>query len=295
MPAPTASISTAGEVIAAARRRLARAPFEPSTREATLLLAHVLGRDEVDLIAHPRTRLSATEADRFERLLERRLTGEPVAYLTGEREFYGRLFRVDSRVLIPRPETEHLVEAVLALDLPPRPRLLDVGTGSGCLALTLAAERPDARVVATDHSLGALAVASLNRRRLDLEERVRLVAGDLVASLRVDGFDAVVSNPPYIDPAERAGLSPEVRDFEPPTALFAPPGELLLVRRLLDLLAAVRPGTPLLLEIGLGQDEPLARLLKSTPFRLERLLPDYAGIPRVASLRRTPIELEPAP
>lgn len=288
MPVSTVSAPTVGEVIAVARRRLARAPFEPSTREATLLLAHVLGRREVDLLARPETLLSATEAARFERLLERRLAGEPVAYLTGAREFYGRLFRVDSRVLIPRPETEHLVEAVLALDLPPRPRLLDVGTGSGCLSLTLAAERPDARVVATDRSLGALAVASLNRQRLGLADRVRLVAADLVAPLSVDGFDVVVSNPPYIDPAERPGLSTEVRDFEPPTALFAPAGELALVRRLLDALEPVRPGTPMLLEIGLGQDEPLECLLRSAPFRLEQLLPDYAGIPRVAHLRRAP-------
>ena len=154
--------STVQGLLVEARRRLAAAPFAPPAREAGLLLAHALGVSEAQVLARHDEDVPAAAADRFLALLERRLAGEPFAYLTGEREFYGRGFRVDRRVLIPRPETEHLVEAALALPLPPGPRILDLGTGSGCLAVTLAAELPAATVVATDLSLAALAVARAN-------------------------------------------------------------------------------------------------------------------------------------
>lgn len=286
MSAPAVSAPTVGEVLIAARRRLARAPFEPSTREAGLLLAHVLGRPEASLFAHPEERLPVAAAARFERLLERRLGGEPVAYLTGRREFFGRWFEVDQRVLIPRPESEHLIEATLELGLPGKARILDIGTGSGCLALTLALELPAATLTATDRSVAALAVAARNRRRLDLEHRVRLAAADLATGLDVGAFDAVVSNPPYVDPSERSEISLEVSAFEPAEALFPPPGSPGLLARLLAGLDRLGTGTPVLLEIGRGQEEHLLELLRTLPFDLERLLPDYAGIPRVAQLRR---------
>ena len=142
-----------GELLRDARRRLAAAPFEISRREAALLLARVLGRGEASILAHAEEAVGDDDTERFRALLERRLTGEPMAYLFGEREFYGRPFTVDSRVLIPRPETEHLIETALALDLPPRPRIADAGTGSGAIAVTLALELPGARLLATDVSL----------------------------------------------------------------------------------------------------------------------------------------------
>ena len=185
-PAP----ATVDELLADARRRLA-ATIEPSRREAALLLGHVLGLGEAQILARGERPVDAAHADRFGALLERRLAGEPFAYLVGEREFYGRSFFVDPRVLIPRPETEHLVDAALELsstgELPARPRLLDLGTGSGCLAITLALEL-DGFAVAADLSPAALAVARANAGRHGAADRVALAASDLTTGLAVNGF-----------------------------------------------------------------------------------------------------------
>ncbi len=278
-------MATGKELLVDARRRLQAAPFAPSPREATLLLAVAAGRSEAQTLAHDREELPADVMARFAALLERRLRGEPYAYLVGEREFYGRPFAVDRRVLIPRPETEHVVEAVLALPLPPAPRLLDIGTGSGALAVTLALERPRAWIAATDVSVGALAVAAHNRRRLGA--RVALVAGDLAAGLGLAGFDVVVSNPPYVARDAAGALSPEVRDYEPAGALFADRGGEAVLRRLLALGAReLRPGAFLVLELGQGQVEPLLADLPSG-LRLRGVRSDYAGIPRVLLTEKT--------
>ena len=231
---------TIRELLAEARPRLAATPFGAPPREAALLLARVLGLTEARLLARDREEVPPAALERFRSLLERRLTGEPVAYLFGEREFYGRDFRVDSRVLIPRPETEHVVEAALAEPLPPRPWILDVGAGSGILAVTLALEVPGARAVTTDLSPGALAVAAGNARRLGA--RVLPVRTDLTAGLDLSRFDLVVSNPPYIDPADAPGLSPEVCNFEPSLALFAPGSGDSILARLFSLCAGLRSG-----------------------------------------------------
>jgi len=273
------------DLLAAARRRLAAAPFAPSPREALLLLAAASGWSEAQVLARTKEEVPPAVAARFAELLERRLRGEPYAYLVGEREFYGRPFFVDRRVLIPRPETEHAVEAVLALPLPAAPRLLDIGTGSGALAVTLAMERPRTWVAATDVSPAALAVAARNRRRHGA--RVALVAGDLAAGLSLAGFDVVVSNPPYVARHEAAALSPEVRDYEPATALFAEGNGDTILRQLLALGAAgLRRGAFLVLEIGLGQLEPLVRDLPRA-LRLREARSDYAGIPRVLVVEKT--------
>ncbi|MGE5234005.1 MAG: peptide chain release factor N(5)-glutamine methyltransferase [Acidobacteriota bacterium] len=273
------------DLLADARRRLAAAPFAPSPREAMLLLAVASGRSEAQVLARTDEEVPPGAAARFAELLERRLRGEPYAYLVGEREFYGRPFFVDRRVLIPRPETEHSVEAVLALPLPAAPRLLDIGTGSGALAVTLALERPRAWVAATDLSPAALAVAARNRNRH--AARVAFVAGNLAAGLSLAGFDVVVSNPPYIARHDAAALSPEVRDYEPATALFAEGNGDTILRQLLALGAAgLRPGAFLVLEIGLGQLEPLARDLPRA-LRLREARSDYAGIPRVLVVEKT--------
>ena len=274
------------EILTAARNRLSKASFGPPTREAALLLARVMGLTEAQLLAHSRDVVPPAAADEFSSLLERRLTGEPVAYLLEEKEFFGRPFLVDSRVLIPRPETEHLVEFALEQNLPRSPSILDVGTGSGCIGLTLALEISAARVVATDLSPSALAVASANARRLGVTDRVRLVATDLARGLDPTRFDLVVSNPPYIGHDEADELSPEVRRFEPATALFSPVDAHRVLERLLSDLQSVKMGTPLMVEIGFGQRDKVESLASGSPFELATIRPDYAGIPRVAIFHR---------
>jgi release factor glutamine methyltransferase len=271
-----------------ARHELAAAPFA-TRREATLLLGRVLGLSEAQILARGEQAVPAAAAARFRDLVARRLGGEPVAYLLGEREFYGRLFAVDRRVLIPRPETEHVVEAALALPLPAAPRILDVATGSGCLAVTLALELPRSRIVASDLSPAALAVAAGNARRLGADDRLRFVASDLVAALsavEVGAFDLVVSNPPYVDLADAATLSPEVCNFEPHLALFSPGRGDTTIGRLCAQCAALRAGSWLVVEIGFGQLEAARRHASASGFEVFEVRPDYAGVPRVVVLRR---------
>jgi release factor glutamine methyltransferase len=275
--------ATVQELLRAARGRLREAPFHPPTREAGLLLGHALGLDEAQILARDDERVPAPVERRFEELLARRLRGEPVAYLVGEREFWGRPFRVDRRVLIPRPETEHLIEVALGLALPPHPRILDVGTGSGCLAVTLALELGRARVAAVDLSPAALAVAAANARRH--AARVDLAAGDLTSALRLDRFDLVISNPPYVDPRDQAGLSPEITSFEPALALYAEGGAAIFARLLLAA-SELRQAAFLLFEIGRGQLPSIEALAGSSGFEVVEARADLAGIPRGVLLRR---------
>jgi release factor glutamine methyltransferase len=226
------------------------------------------------------------EEERFRSLLERRVAGEPAAYLFGEREFYGRIFQVDPRVLIPRPETEHLIETALETPLPDRPWILDVGTGSGILPITLALEIAGARVVATDISVGALAVASENVRRLGGGDRVFPVGADLVRGLDLSHFDLVVSNPPYVDWSDAPTLSPEVYNFEPHVALFAPGTGDSLYARLFMEAGGLRPGVRLLVEIGYGQIDAVRRHAEASGLQVSGVRQDYAGIPRVVILER---------
>jgi release factor glutamine methyltransferase len=278
--------ATIGALLAGARPRLAAAPFHPSTREAALLLGAVLGLSEAQVFARPGAAVAEDLAARFEELLARRLEGEPVSYILGEREFYGRPFHVDSRVLIPRPETEHVVESALALRPPRGAAVLDVGTGSGCLAITLALEIPESRAVATDLSPGALAVARGNARRHRVEDRVHLLAADLVAGLDLSRFDLVVANPPYIAPADAPSLSPEVCNFEPHLALFSPGAGDSTLARLFGAASGLRPGVPLVVEIGFGQFDAARRHAASAGLDLAGVRRDYSGIPRVLVLKR---------
>jgi release factor glutamine methyltransferase len=283
---PTESAPHAlGDLLREGRRRLAATDFA-APREAALLLGYAIGLSEAQVLARDDQRATAAAALAFERLLARRERGEPVAYLLGVREFYGRPFAVDRRVLVPRPETEHLIAAALALPLPAAPRILDVGTGSGCIAVTLALELPGARVVAADLSVAALAVAAANVRRLGAAGRVAAVAADLAAALDLAGFDLVVSNPPYVDPAAAATLSPEVCNFEPHLALFSPGSGESTVARLFDEGVAMRQGAHLVVEIGSGQLAPARRLAAASALELTAVHDDYAGIPRVLVLRR---------
>ncbi len=253
-------------------------------REAALLLGEVLGLEEAQLYARSDEDVPEPAALSYADLIRRRVDRVPMAYLLGRREFYGRSFAVDPRVLVPRPETEHLVEAALECT-GAGTRVLDLGTGSGCIAITVALERPEASVVATDLSLGALAVAAANCRRHGVDGRVRLVSVDLLSALRLQAFDVVVSNPPYIDRGEWDSLMPEVRDHEPPEALFAGDG-LDFYRRLLAAGDRFAAGQQLLVEIGKGQLDGVVELAEGGGFAVEAVVADLAGIPRVVHLRR---------
>ena len=274
------------EILAQARRRLAAASFQPSTREANLLLASILDWTEAQVLARQDRTLTTGENERFRLALDRRLSGEPIAYILGVKEFYGRPFRVDNRVLIPRPETEHLIETALELPLSATPTLLDLGTGSGCLACTLALEKPTSRVVATDISSAALGVARANRQQHSLSNRLYLVCADLARGIDLSAIDLVVSNPPYVAREQATALSPEILDFEPETALFADSDGLEVIRRLLSELAGLRSGVWLILEMGSKQDQQIKQLVSESCFSLLAIKPDYARLPRVALLQR---------
>lgn len=257
---------------------------EQPRREAALLLGEVLRLSEAQLYARADDDVPEPAAVSYGQLIRRRADRIPVAYLLGRREFHGRSFAVDPRVLIPRPETEHLVEAALHC-IDDGGRVLDVGTGSGCIAVTLALERPGSRIVATDLSPGALAVAAANCRGHGVADRVRLVRADLLSALRPGAFDVVVSNPPYIDVGEWPSLMPEVRDHEPPEALLAGDG-LDFYRRLFAAGGFLDAGQRLLLEIGKGQLDAVRELAERDGFDVEWVVADLAGIPRVVRLRR---------
>jgi release factor glutamine methyltransferase len=276
-------VPTVRQLLAEARPLLAATPFGASTREARLLLGHVLGLSEGRVLARDEIAVPPEAERRFRDLLARRLTGEPVSYLTGEREFWGRPFQVDSRVLIPRPETEHIVEIVLGQRLPRDPWILDVGTGSGILAVTLALEISGSHMVATDLSPGALAVAARNARRLGAA--VSWVNTDLTAGLDLSRFDLVVSNPPYVDRSEFPDISLEVLDFEPHLALFPPGAGDALLARLFSQCSGLRNGIPLAVEIGRGQLDAVRRHAGDSGLDVAEVREDYAGIPRTVLLR----------
>lgn len=277
---------TLGDLLEEGRQRLRALPFAPSLREAVLLLAELLDWSEARVRARTDEEADPELVRRYRSLLARREQGEPVAYLFGRKEFFGRDFVVDRRVLVPRPETEHLIERALLLPLPAAPWVVDVGTGSGAIAVTLAAESPSARVVATDLSLDALEVAKANARRHGAGDRMLFVHTDLLAGIDLGRVDLLVSNPPYVDPAEAERLSPEVVAFEPHLALFAEDGGRRAIVRLLEQARGLRPGTPILLEIGYDQADFVvaeAARLGLDPVEITR---DYAGLPRNAFLRR---------
>lgn len=244
---------------------------------AEVLLCHALGRERSYLYAHPEEPLSELAWIHYGRYLHQRLGGRPTQHITGRQEFYGRMFRVSRDVLIPRPETEHLVEAALP-HCTPDARVLDVGTGSGAIAVTLAYESR-ARVAATDVSAAALAMARRNAAALGAA--VALVQADLTMAVAVGSVDVLVSNPPYVAEEDAASLAAEVRDYEPHGALFAGRDGLAVYRRLVPEAARVlRPGGWLLLELGAGQREAVAGLL-GEGWDSVRAHQDYAGIARV--------------
>lgn len=341
-------LTTLSSILAHATAQLSASPHlrDSAPRDALTLLLHVLGITRAQFYADPGRAITAEQQSAYQTAIARRLTHEPIQYITGEQEFFGLALRVNPAVLIPRPETEHLVEAVLAeltdhslgtereqrptndavipseakrsrgtpafaFNSQNQPRILDIGTGSGAIAIALAHHLPGAHITAADISPAALALARENAARHNLTARIDFVESDLLekiggvilsegsrdlARAEVEGpassffnatgsFDAIVSNPPYVPSADRTTLHPQVRDHEPATALFAGPGGLDIYRRLIpQARAALVPNGLLALEIGHGQRDALAELLAG--WNSVRFVDDLQGIPRVVLARK---------
>jgi release factor glutamine methyltransferase len=254
--------------------------------DARILMAHVL-RQTNPLALDPRGDVDAEATARFGELWARRLVGVPVQHLVGEWDFYGRPFAVDDRALIPRPETESLVEAARREAAGAR-RILELGTGSGILAVTLALELPSARITALDISLPALALARANAVRHGVLGRIDLLAADWLTSLSPVSFDLAVSNPPYLALSEAPALAPTVRDHEPDRALFGGEDGLAAIRHLLATVPGyLSAGAPFLFELGYGQARAVeVEILCRPQWRFAGLIDDLSGIPRVAVAKK---------
>lgn len=269
-------------------RLLAGPHAERAERDAETLLLHLIGKNRAWLLAHLDDEFGGCKSIGYAQLIDRRLAGEPIQYITGECEFYGLPFCVNHDVLIPRPETEHLIEKVLELAVGfERPRIVDVGTGSGAIAIALAHHLPAAQITATDLSAAALQVARGNAERNSVAGRIRFLEGDLLTPVMGEKFDFVVSNPPYVASSDRGTLAVEVREHEPEMALFAGANGLDMYARLtplaFDLLV---PGGFVLYEIGYGQSDAVAGLLKTAGFTAIEFTQDLQGIDRVISAGR---------
>jgi release factor glutamine methyltransferase len=276
------------QALRAAIAQLEAAAIEAPRISAEVLVFHVLDCDRAYLFAHPERELTGPEQSQFDALISRRASGEPLQYLTGHQEFWKADFLVSPAVLIPRPETEHIIEAVLDLvrhfALGPRLKLIDVGTGSGAIAIILARELSQAEVHAVDLSPTALEVARTNARRLGAH--VNFAQSDVLADVERDAsFDFVVSNPPYVGLNEADKVQEVVKHYEPPMAVFAGDEGLSVIHRLVpQALEALRPGGWLLMEIGYSQAQAVMSLL--TGWHNVHAVPDLAGIPRVIVARK---------
>ena len=277
------------QALASAIDRLEAADVGSPRMNAEVLLMFVFGVNRAYLYAHPERELTAEEEARYDEVLAQRATGMPSQYITGHQEFWGLDFVVTPAVLIPRPETEHLVETVLELARGiARPKLVDVGTGSGCVALALAHELKSAAVYAVDVSADALEIAGANAARLRLDGRVHFTQSNVLEALAgVHDFDFVVSNPPYVGFGEADKVQKSVRDFEPRVAVFAGEQGLDVIGALIEQAhRALKPGGWLAMEIGYSMRDAVVNLLSPTMWEDVRVVPDLQGIPRVVAARK---------
>ncbi|HEB73487.1 MAG TPA: peptide chain release factor N(5)-glutamine methyltransferase [Nitrospirae bacterium] len=277
------------ETIVNARRRLGEAGVTTPGLDAELLLAHVLKKDRAFVLA----RMSETAPEEvlpvFETLVSRRSKREPLAYITGEKEFYSRLFKVDPRVLIPRPETEGLVDAVFELyDEKSVKHALDIGSGSGAMAVTISLGRPLWRVTATDLSPSAVEVARENIFLHKVEDRVALVESNLFDSLQDTKYDIIVFNPPYIAKAS-VDVDPEVERYEPAEALYSGEDGLDMIRRFTgEAPLRLEHGGHLVLEIGEGQSEAVENIIDNNKeLSLQKIARDLSGVERVFVVKKS--------
>jgi release factor glutamine methyltransferase len=281
------------DALAQASQTLGNRGVESPRLDAELLLAHVLRVNRASILTWPERRLTPKQLTAFRDLIERRAGREPLAYIVGHREFFGLDFAVDPRVLIPRPETELLVERALeiARGIESRPKIADVGAGSGAIAVSLAVHLPTAVVYALDTSAGALAVVAGNAQRHGVADRVCCLKGDLLKPLP-EVVDLVVANLPYVTSAEWEALPPEIRAYEPRPALDGGADGLLFIRRLLEAACHyLRPGGAILVEIGASQGKVVTDLAQETCSEAEvTLCQDYAGLDRLVVVRGPRVE-----
>jgi release factor glutamine methyltransferase len=283
---------TIKELLEQATKNLETANIVNARRNASLLLMDLLNCNQTYLIAHSKDIINSDLATKYQNYIKRRLQGEPVQYILGHQEFYGRDFIVNPSVLIPRPETELIIDFVIELVKEQHlssPQILDVGTGSGCIAITLACEIVQAEITAVDISSKALEVAKENSLKHSVSSRINWVCSDLVKEIQPNKtFDFCCANLPYIAFDEKPTLAIEVRNFEPETALFADENGLALTKKLFeDSVNLVRPKGYLICEIGFGQEKELLKSVNLSYWKIEETLKDLQGIARTIVLRRT--------
>jgi release factor glutamine methyltransferase len=279
---------SAGRLLERGTSELERVGVADSRIQAELLLRHALGCSRASLLARLREPVPAEASGHFFQLVERRRGRVPVQYIIGTQEFYGLSFRVSPAVLIPRPESEGLVEeAVRELGNTHEPHIVDVGCGSGCIAVAIAHTLPDAELVAIDTSPPALAIARENALSHGVASRIEFLEGDLLAPLQTGDVDAIVSNPPYIPDNELETLEPEVSEHEPRQALSGGTDGLSVIERLLPAAdKALRRGGLFLMEIGHDQNDRVREIVESTGLDYLRTAADLAGIPRIIVARK---------
>lgn len=284
---------TIAQAIDEGGRRLHAAAVDQERRTAGVLLCGVLGIDRTHLLTKSTEEVAEASYQSYLALIDRRAAGEPLQYITGHQEFYSLDFVVTPDVLIPRPETEFLVERVIKLveeSTQEKPLIVDVGTGSGCIAVAVATQLPRARIIATDVSRAALDVAQANAERHRVAERIEFLDGDLLeplTALKLEGsVDVIASNPPYVNEGRPELIQREVRDWEPPEALFGGSDGLEFYRRLLaDSLRYLRPGGYSVFEIGYSQLDQISNIIAASPWLLIDVTRDLQGIPRTLTVR----------
>lgn len=275
------------EILKGAAETLAKSGVEDPPRQAASLLGLALGRDRTFLIAHPEYELNSEEQIRFEEYLHRRAAREPLQYIRGTQEFHRLEFDVAPGVLIPRPETEILVEnAIELLKNKTAPSFCEVGVGTGCISISVLHEVGQAFATGLDISDTALGLTWRNALKHGVSERLKLARSDIFGALARQKFELVVSNPPYIPKAEYDGLQPEVRDFEPAGALTDGGTGLSIIEKIArEAPKYLKPGGFLLMEIGFGQAEEVARMFASPVWQSFEILPDLQSIPRIVKAR----------
>lgn len=285
---------TISEAIAKGARQLQSSGVDEARRTAGVLLCHRLGIDRTHLLTKAEQEIDELDYQAYLRLIERRTAGEPLQYITGHQEFYGLDFIVTQAVLIPRPETEFLIEQVIKLTRESHlsaPLIADIGTGSGCIAVTIAVSIPNAKVLATDVSSAALEVAQKNAERHGAGQRIEFLEGDLLKPLAHRGLelsiDILASNPPYIEEGIPDLIQREVHDWEPHTALFGGTDGLNFYRRLfVDALKYVKPGGYLVCEIGYSQLDAISHMIAGPSWELTEVTNDLQCIPRTLTVRK---------